>query len=230
MSTKNRRQRTVIALVVVLAMLVTGLGVTARVVHRRNKAEAFLKEATALPLRLATLEQVRQLSARYDGYVDPSTCDLHGCVYLFSFDNGLLHRIRLAPYTWFTCTLGVSDNALVYRRVLLTTGNKGIDFGAFVEEWLSYPTGLQFLKKPFDVRLQPKGVPPDIRWRVHVNMTADATPEQHRIAYGLNLRCLSRIGGCEDAQEILPSVAWSNFRSDGAELVRPLSPSTAGIN
>ncbi len=210
MLTKNQTQATAIAFFVFLAMLMS-LGVMTNVAHRRNKAEAFLKEATALQLRLTTVEQIEQLSARYEGRIEPGTCDPHGCAYFFSFDNGWLHRLRLAPYTQITCTLGATDSALVYRRVDLVTRNKSLDFGAFVDEWLTYPKGLQFLSKPFDVRLQPKGVLANVRWRVHVNLTADATPEQHRIAYSLNLRCLTKIGGCEDAQEMLPSVTWGDF-------------------
>ena len=207
MPSKNGKHGKAIAVIVLLAMLFTILGVAFSVADRRNTAEAFLRDATALQLRSATLEQIQQLSARYGGHIEPSTCDSHGCAYFFSFNNGWLRRLWLAPYTQVACTLGSADGFLVYRRMALVTGNKSLDFGAFVEEWLSYPKGLQFLRKPFDVRLQPKGVTANIRWRVHVNLTADATPEQHRIAYSLNLRCLSKIGGC-DAQQMLPSISW----------------------
>ena len=219
MPSKNGKQGKAITVVVSLVMLVTFLGVAVSVAHRRNTAEAFLRDATALQLRSATLEQIQQLSARYDGHIEPSTCDPHGCAYFFSFDNGWLHRLRLAPYTQVACTLGSADGFLVYRRMALVTGNKSLDFGAFVEEWLSYPKGLQFLKKPFDVRLQTGGGAANIRWRVHVNLTADATPEQHRMAYSLNLRCLSKIGGCEDAQQMLPSISWVDTHT-GYQLCR----------
>jgi hypothetical protein len=218
MSKTNRKQSKLIATIAFLALMLTCLmSVAISVIHRRNVAEAFLKDATVLQLRLATVHDLQKLSLRYGGHIEPSTCDSRGCAYFFSFDNRWLHRLRLAPYTWFTCTLGTADNVLVYRRVLLTTTDNSLDFGAFVEEWASYPGDLSVLKKPFDVRLQPAGVAGDVRWRVHVNLTADATLEQHNVAYDLNLKCLSKIGSC-DAQQMLPSIKWSNLPTHGATL------------
>jgi hypothetical protein len=95
----------------------------------------------------------------------------------------------------------------------LTSGN-GPSHGAFIEEWRSsLPEGINpgnvlHLSEPFYIRRQAADVTGGRRWRVFVKLTADATPEQHQVAYDLNLKCLSRIGGCEDAQQILPSAKW----------------------
>jgi hypothetical protein len=216
LSTKIRERTSIIAIFAISASLILAcLGITSSVVLSRNRAEAFLAGATALQLRSATLQQVQRLSVTYGGHIEPTTCDPQGCAYTFRFDNGWLHRLRLAPLTLLTCTLGLAGNTLVYRRVFLTTTGKGLDSGAFVQEWVSYPEGLQVFKKSFDVRPQFLGESAEIKWRVHVNLTADATTEQHRIAYGLNLRCLSRIGGCRDAQQLLPSIVWQNFHARG---------------
>jgi hypothetical protein len=178
------------------------------------RAEAFFNEEGHFLLGVATLPEAESLIAHFGGYLEPNTCVPTGCAYFFSFDNGWLHRLRFAPYTRLTCTLGYKDNVLVYRRVSLISGN-GESHGAFIEEWLSaFPEGVNpgnvlHLGEPFYIRRQSADVAGGGRWRVFVKLTAHATPEQHRIAYDVNLRCLSRVGGCEDAQVILPSVRWN---------------------
>lgn len=210
----NRKR--IIAMVFML-LFVCLVGIAVQVVHRRKTARAFLTEAAALQLRVATLAQVEQLANRYGGHVEPSSCTSEGCAYFFSFDNGWLHRLRLAPYTRLTCTLGVADGVVVFRRVFLTSGNSAF-YGAFIEERPSLTAGL---REPFDLSRQWSGAP----WRVYVNLTPAATLEQHRAAYNLNLDCLSRVGGCENAQRLLPSVTWPNSSSNGAALRYPTEAS-----
>src|SRR5271165_5456017 len=120
MTRKNQKQIAVLVLSVLVLCLI---GVAGQTMRRRNRAEAFLYDATALRLRVATLSQVQELAAQYGGHVEPSTCSPRGCGYFFSFDNGWLRRLRLAPRTWFSCTLGVADGVLDYRGVVLTSGN-----------------------------------------------------------------------------------------------------------
>ena len=155
--------------------------VAIQMLHGRTVVERFLSEATSLQLRVAGMGEVQGLAARYRDHVT-TACDSEGCAYTFGFDNGWLRRLRLAPYTRLTCTLGVSGGLLVHRRLVMISGNNSGPFGAFVEEWLSYPRGLEMLVKPFDARRQPAGTRADIRWRIHVFLLADATPDQHRIA------------------------------------------------
>lgn len=141
---------------IVVAVILCALGIAVQVVHRRRIAETFLAEASTMQLRVATLAQIQQLAARYGGQVDPTTCDSGGCAYFFSFDNGWLHRLYLAPYTRFTCTLGPANGVLVYRRMLLISGNVPTH-SATVEEWLDYPEGIKGLphiEEPFDIHRQ----------------------------------------------------------------------------
>jgi hypothetical protein len=205
---EDRRNTKTVATIVLSVFLACALAIVGDVIHRRKRAETFLRDATSLQLREATLTQVQQLVARYEGRVEPSTCSPKGCGYFFSFDNGWLHRLHLAPRTRLTCTLGVADGFLDYRRVFLTSGNTAGEFGAFVQERLSSPKGIP---EPFSIS---RGWTTR-RWRVYVDMTGDATADQHRIAYSLNLECLSKIGGCEDAYQLLPSVTWEQTSPNG---------------
>src|SRR5205807_4952950 len=115
-STTTLRQRKLLAIGLLFLLVVCFSGVAANVVFHRMTAETFLAEATALQLHLATLPQIKQLASRYGGRLETETCDSRGCAYFFSFDNGWLHRLRLAPFTRLTCTLGYTDGVLGYRR------------------------------------------------------------------------------------------------------------------
>lgn len=208
MSAENPRHAT-ISIVFGLAVIAAILFTARHTTQNRDRAKAFLREASALQLRVSTLTQVQQLVSRYGGLAEPGTCDLRGCSYFFSFDNGWLRRLHLAPQTRFSCTLGVSGGVLDYRRVFLTSGNTSAVFGAFVEEQLSPPKGIS---EPFYISRQWEKS--GERWRVHVAVTPDATAEERRIAYALNLNCLSKLGGCKDAQQLLPSVTWGGASSN----------------
>jgi hypothetical protein len=195
----------VIPILLVLLPLACIAGIGSRVIHVRNKAEEFLRDATALQLRLATQGQVQRLMERSGGHIEPSTCDSKGCAYFVRFENSWLRMLHLAPRTQFTATLGMVDGVLGYRRVFLTSGNTSSEFGAFVQEWLISPKG------PEAFHVSGAFVGSGTPYRVFIDLTPDATPEQHRAAYALNLECLSKFGGCENARQLLPSVSWKNI-------------------
>jgi len=40
---------------------------------------------------------------------------------------------------------------------------------------------------------------------IRTRVRGDATPEEHHLAYSLNLSCLWRVGGCKGAESLLPA-------------------------
>jgi hypothetical protein len=201
----------VIGIVVFLLLCTAGVGTS--VIRQKRTAQSFFSEAIALRLQTTSDAQVRQLAVRY-GKQSNSLCTSENCSYFFSFDNGWLHHLHVAPYTRLTCTLTTTNGVLVSRRVDLVSGNPLGPYGAFVDERLSLHTAiekhhsLRGLHEPFDVSRETAGQNSNIRWRVYVNLTPSATQAEHRIAYDLDLGCLSRIRGCEDARALLPSIGW----------------------
>lgn len=185
--------------------------VTTRVIRQKRVARSFLSEAAALKLESADDAQVRRLASRYGGRIGAGVCNANRCSYFFSFDNSWLRRLHLAPPTRLTSTLSTENGILVHRNIELASGKPLAAYIAFVDERLSLRNpieerlSLPGLKEPFDIGRETSG---GSRWRVFVNLTPAATNEQHRIAYDLDVGCLSRIGGCEDAYQLLPSVNW----------------------
>jgi hypothetical protein len=192
-------QRAILSSAVFLIVLAWVIGNT---IQTRRRASNFLRDALNLQLQTATFEQVRELAETHRGE-SSTNCNPQRCVYSFDYENTWLRFLRLAPLTRLTCTLRVKDARLDLRECLFISGNTSASFSASVWEMSRLPEGE---REPFYTTRQWSGG----RWRVHVALTPDATPEQHRMAYGLNLACLSKIGGCEDAQQLLPSVGWTN--------------------
>lgn len=211
MTSKKASLTGAIAIAILIVLSICSLGIAVETMQIRKRAEAFLRDASHLQLRVATLSQVKKLADKYGGQAEPSTCNSSGgCSFFFTFDNRWLYRLFLAPHTRFTCALGVADNVLDYRRALLISGNTSAAFGAFINERLSLPSGVP---APFHISRQWDGS--GERWRVHIDMTPDASTEQHQTAYSLNLLCLSKLGGCRDAMQLLPSITWTNSSAIG---------------
>jgi len=194
-----------------LILFTVGLvGVVISVLKVRQTAYYFLSEASALTLG-SSQAQVLQLVRQYGGRSESAECDLDACSYVFSFDNRWLHRLRLAPYTRLTCSLGTGRGILVSRRTALVSGDTPGAFGAFVDERYSGEiASMEPDSKSFLLNREAAGKNSEVRWRVHIRLTPLATQAQRRMAYDLNVGCLSRIGGCEDAQRLLPSVSWGD--------------------
>jgi hypothetical protein len=212
----QRGKAKTILIIALLAVITGTLAIFEQTIRSTRHARAFLQDASSLRLRVTTSDEVGQLALRFGGRTESSTCGWDGCSYFFSFDNRWLRRLRLAPYVTFTCTLGIADGVLKYRRMILSSGNTSASSGAFIEERLSPIGGIT---QPFYIARQWEGS--GKRWRVHVELTPEATVEEHKMAYALNLTCLSRIGGCKDAQQLLPSLSWEvGTASSGADVTK----------
>lgn len=108
-----------------------------------------------------------------------------------AFDNRWLTRLSFAPRTRLVCTLLTHDGHIT-RRVL--TYSLWDDDGRYAprEVIVFEALGDQKFQNPLDVH----GHWSDGLWRMYVNVQPNASPQQHRIAYDINLACLSKIRGC----------------------------------
>jgi hypothetical protein len=187
----------------VTALLLMFVGIRIHSSYEKNRAASFLGHVSSLSLGSANIAQVRQLIHDYGGEAGQRGCTPESCVYFFSFDNDWFYRLRLAPHTRLTCALGVEGGVLKYRHVFFTSGNTSAAFGAFTEERLSPQPGVP---APFYVSRQWDAS--GAYWRVHIEMTPAASPEQRRMGYGFNLNCLNKLGGCSNVEQLLPTIIW----------------------
>jgi hypothetical protein len=134
-----------------------------------------------------------------------TACKRDECDMAFLFDNRWLRRLRLAPSVWMRARVGIHQGVLTYRIIEMGSGGLAF-FEASVSDQMQPADGNQ----PFSVgRLWSGG-----RWREHITITPAATDQQRKQAFGFNIRCLSKVGGCQDALELLPTVPWGPVPSD----------------
>lgn len=193
---------------IVLGAMLLACGVVAiSLVRALRDAKGFMAAASRLELRNASDANVRELATKYRG-TQIGNCVSQHCTYLFSFQNVWLRRLRLAPRTWLSATLNVSEGTLVGRAVTFSSGSGLAPFIAQTEEGAYRPHATS---QPYEVSFNWSG---RARWRVIVKLTPLATTEEKHQAYSFNIGCLARIGGCEDAALLLPGIQWPTNSPD----------------
>jgi hypothetical protein len=173
-----------------------------------------LADVSKLTLDRSTFDDAQKLAIKYRAAIAEEQnvvgdtalgCTPEHCEFKFFFHNNWLRRLRLAPPVWLRAGIGVSRGRIAYRHVELCSGEGAAYYSAYVTEVPNLPQPL----KDYNVGRQWSS---DIKWRVSIEMTPAATAQEHGQAYRFNVRCLSRLGGCKDASELLPSIKWDSPR------------------
>jgi hypothetical protein len=194
-------ERILFGMLVMLLIVASMMYVMVAIGRTKRRAESFVNVASALQINATSVHDVQVLATKYGGISADGQCSSGNCSYLFQFSNSWLHFFRLAPYTQLTCTLAFRNGKLYSRLFDFSSGIGPRAYSAVVREIPRLPNGMP---GPFNVAKQWSSA----RWRIYVHLTPDATAEQHREAYGVNLGCLTKIGGCHDAQQLLPTISW----------------------
>jgi hypothetical protein len=185
-----------------LSVLVFGMYVAVTCVRTRYRAEGFMRDMRALQLQSSNFPAVRDVMTTYGGHSFSEGCDPRLCSYTAEFQNTWLSRLHLAPFTRLSCALNVKDDLLVWRECGYFSGG----FGVQVVERVPRPDipGPLYIQRAFI----PHSTGPYTRYRVFVDLTPDATADQHRLAFSMNTVCLTKLGGCQDPLALLPTVRW----------------------
>ncbi|MGH9554493.1 MAG: hypothetical protein ACRD2Y_01605 [Terriglobales bacterium] len=198
------KRRTMVAVSLIIGALAGVLAiVTPFGIETRRQAEQFLRDAERLEIGRSTFSDVEILAHKYGGKIYPGDqeCSPEKCRFHFEFENYWLHKIGLAPRTRLFAEVTVSAGRVASRTTSFELGTGPAFYSVDVLEWPKQPTD-----EHYRVSLQRSG---NIRWRAHIRLTPEATPEQRDRAYRFNLDCLSRFFGCTDSADLLPSV-WQD--------------------
>lgn len=116
-------------------------------------------------------------------------------------DNGLLHRLRIAPPTMVGMTVTMRDNRLRYIILTMFTGrDPARTSGVWVQEWFGSGTVSDF-------RVNGKDRP----WKATLEFSSAVPDDEREKAFALNPKCLVRLAGCRSAEDILPNVwQWNS--------------------
>jgi len=197
-------KRIAVALVVTTT-LATGIAI---LVLRRQQAKARSMIADLQSLQVGSVDSLRirefleSNDFRSARSSNPPT-DMNG-VYETVIDNSVLARLHLAPWTRLGVLMKIEGRALSYLTVDYYTSCRGdMTSGVRVTEVPASPE-----IPPYQVWVYPDGgKPPNIR----ISITSSADPQERSRAFGLDIRCLSRIGGCSGASDLLPSAGKSGL-------------------
>jgi hypothetical protein len=163
----------------------------------RERGEAFLSNVRRLRVGQSTYDDVVAIETRYKSqssfYGD--RCDRDLCDVDSLFGNKWLYELGLVPGAMFTGGLRV-------RRGILTRISVSVDsnprYNATTEEIPADPgvSPYEFHGRSY--------VESETYAFIWVRITTAASEEERQKAYAFNLACLTKLGGCKDANEILP--------------------------
>ena len=146
----------------------------------------------------------QKLQQKYGSKLHPiEGCAPQDCEYEITFWNKAVSAFRVVPYAemnvWFEVYKGSLVFALLEYRTALRGPNSPV---VHVQQGMcGQGCGVRF-----DVN--PHGTTQNM-WNGIVEFDTKATPEQRNAALALNLDCFTRLGGCKDITDLLPTV-WSH--------------------
>lgn len=157
-------------------------------------AQQFYAEILALKVGKSSRSDALKIVQRYSGK-PLGSCDEHYCAYIFEFNNTVLRVIHLAPDTRLAAVVSVRDGVVCKRRVVVISGGLAAS-QVSVEEVQSDRSGT----------LGAVGQKSDGPWRIDLRVSPLVSAGDHAAAYALNVACLSQIGGCPNARQIMPTL------------------------
>ncbi|HXE31945.1 MAG TPA: hypothetical protein VN515_09115 [Terriglobales bacterium] len=193
----------------------------------RSNAVRFLKQLNRIQVNQTHFQQVEQLAGQFGSY---AACMGDNC--LFQFQNQWLHLLHLAPSTQFSVmmqrggspsdpgggTVGTLDMAMLVSRD--DAGGGAIASALVFERAHGDP------RDPYQASITfgSDGRP----GRTVVTLAPGSSPRQRSRARAFNLQCLTRLGGCKNSRDLLPSVWQGARRIESVGLYAPApSPGAA---
>lgn len=196
----------VVAFIAAVPVSLAIIGVWSTFSARRH-AEEVLLEVKSLDMRKATFQDVRRLIERLGGGVskDSPQCSSDACSFTIIVTNSWVYRlVMLAPPMALKASVEIAEGRVRSREVgLYNVSVKHDQISAEVVEFAckSCIPGNEDVSSVNSVLRDERHKP------IEVLVYCDARePQAARQQFnGFNLDCLTRIGGCDDPYEMLPS-------------------------
>jgi hypothetical protein len=182
---------------VVAVIVSTGFGFSRPVTRARD----LLAQSATLQIGQSGLSEVEAVTARF-GVRSANDCTSDECQLVVMIDNSRLPKWWRGSGTTLGVSFLVQKGILVEREYALAVGvgpNRPFAEVREREHWRERTEPVD-IQTSWDVA--------DRKWRATVDLTTAATPELRNRYLSFNLRCLSKFGGCTDAQQLLPTVEW----------------------
>jgi len=180
------------------AILLTLLAVAfAQAYRARAFGNEFLADVRNLRVGQSTYQDVLRVQAKYRprSSSELGNCEQNLCDMAFSGGNEQLYRLGLVPGDVFIGSLRVRQGVLVKIGISYQSNSH---YDANTEETVGGPGGLA-------CEVGGKAIASERTYSyVWARITSATTPGERQKAYAYNLDCLTKWGGCKDANKILP--------------------------
>lgn len=166
-----------------------------------TRAHELLAQSMTLQVGRSGFGDVQTVARRF-GITPGNDCTLDDCQLVVTVDNSLLPNWWRRSGATFGASFLVEKGILVEREYALAIGvgpNRPFAEVREREHWRETP-------EPVDVQTSSNDADP--KWRATVHLTTAAPPEVRNRYLSFDLKCLSRFGGCKDAEQLLPTVEW----------------------
>jgi len=191
-------------LIFLLFMIATGAAFLAPAVRTAR----LLQQSQRLRIGEATFADVDKFTDEFGGQKFPGCSEQH-CSFINKVDNAWLSALHLAPRTAITVTHDIENNRLVAREVFYASGDGN---APFIARTVEDQSSSKLTNSAFEPRFNWSS---NLKWRVSVHLKPTATLEERQAAYSFATNCMVRIGGCLDAQRLLPGVKWPSEGESG---------------
>jgi hypothetical protein len=122
------------------------------------------------------------------------------CGYSLSVDNKFLHRLRLAPLTNIAVAIDATDGTVDQIILFYATGEFGnIGLVHFIQSIAGKATACGL-----DTCVWRSYGSDGVVVKIRIQVAADAPSTERNRLLSINTHCLSKIGGCKNASELLP--------------------------
>ena len=186
-------RRTLLALIV--GFLLLAVSVVAYGAHVRTSAGALIRAAGQIRSTADAKQQVALWQRDSQGYSESQSPDGNGRAYHIRIGNGLLAAIRVVPKTEVLLEVVTRAGELDLVVLVMYTERSSVwvqeDFAANASPSLDVNTQRDGSGKPV---------------KTVVMFAAGLDEAKRKSAFALKANCFVKPGGCENAQEILPTL------------------------
>lgn len=109
--------------------------------------------------------------------------------------NKFAHVLRLVPFTFLTVALTTADSAPKVLVVSMYVDDKSV---VWVQEDFSVQSPVFRVQTQSDRLMAPS--------KTTVDLSSTASEADRKSAFGLNIDCMVKIGGCNGPQQLLPTI------------------------
>jgi hypothetical protein len=173
-------------------------------IYARHQAETFIEKIRNVDTAPDPTAVSRSLIRMYSNRLVSQNCERKFCQYQFLFTNSVISRLHIAPRAEIRTYVNIYAGSLSSINVEFTSA-------VFKADSPIVSVQEDFCGDRTDISCEHFGINPHGRdvgqtWNGDVEFGQQATGEQKRAAWALNLGCVTAFHGCRNIGQLLPTL------------------------